>query len=131
MNRINQKRTSSNDLEIEARNWDLRVLTPEDWHDAPEAIPQAAASTMISLRMPIQMLTILKAFAQRQGVGYQVLLKRWLDERIRKERDILAKKQVVKLSGPRMFAVSVSMQPEQDQEVRVLATLLPDPAEKV
>ncbi len=28
-----------------------------------------------------------KEFARREGIGYQVLMKRWLDERIRTERD--------------------------------------------
>jgi hypothetical protein len=36
------------------------------------------------------MLTILKAFARREGIGYQVLMKRWLDERISEERDELS-----------------------------------------
>jgi hypothetical protein len=78
--------------------WDLRVLTPHGWQDAPEAIPRIGASTTISLRMPTQMLSILKAFAQREGIGYQVLLKRWLDERIREERDKLAAQQGAGLS---------------------------------
>lgn len=60
-------------------------MDPRDWHDAPEAVPGAATSKSISLRMPHQMLAILKAIARREGVGYQVLLKRWLDERIRQE----------------------------------------------
>ncbi len=32
--------------------------------------------------MPTKMLTVLKEFARREGVGYQVLLKAWLDDRI-------------------------------------------------
>ncbi|MBI2378911.1 MAG: hypothetical protein HYV07_33255 [Deltaproteobacteria bacterium] len=31
------------------------------------------------------MLLVLKKFARREGVGYQVLMKRWLDDRIRAE----------------------------------------------
>ena len=28
----------------------------------------------------------MKAFAKREGIGYQVLMKRWLDDRINEER---------------------------------------------
>ncbi len=87
------KSESKRDLEGEAREWDSGARTPEGWTDAPEAIPRAGAATLISLRVPVQMLGILKAFAARQGVGYQVLIKRWLDERIRQERDRLAASQ--------------------------------------
>ncbi|MBI2377092.1 MAG: toxin-antitoxin system HicB family antitoxin [Deltaproteobacteria bacterium] len=55
------------------------------WEPTPEAIPRAEESTAISLRVPKRMLTILKEFARREGVGYQVLMKRWLDDRIRAE----------------------------------------------
>jgi hypothetical protein len=47
----------------------------------------------INIRLPCQMVAILKEFARRSGIGYQVLLKRWLDERIRKERDRLRQEQ--------------------------------------
>lgn len=72
--------------EREARVWQQDGLAPTDGHDAPEAEPRAVASRSISLRVPEQMLIALKAMAQREGVGYQVLLKRWLDDRIREER---------------------------------------------
>lgn len=39
----------------------------------------------LSIRLPKQLLDILKEFARREGVGYQVLMKRWLDERVRGE----------------------------------------------
>jgi len=94
------KPASSRDLEREARDWELRVLTPRDWSDAPEGVPRAGASTTISLRMPGQMLAILKAFAKREGIGYQVLMKRWLDERIQKERDKLGTRPAVKSRKP-------------------------------
>lgn len=91
MSTSNYERASREELEREAEDWDRGVLTPRDWQDAPEAIPRVGASTSISLRVPNDMLAILKAFARRQGIGYQVLLKRWLDDRIRDERDKLAK----------------------------------------
>jgi predicted DNA binding CopG/RHH family protein len=43
------------------------------------------ATTAISLRLPGRQLQILKEVARRQGIGYQTLLKRWLDERLREE----------------------------------------------
>jgi hypothetical protein len=47
----------------------------------------------ISIRLPRQMVAILKEFARRSGIGYQVLMKRWLDERIRQERKRLRREQ--------------------------------------
>ena len=38
------------------------------------------------------MVTILKEFARRQGIGYKALMKKWLDDRIREERDKLREK---------------------------------------
>jgi hypothetical protein len=35
------------------------------------------------------MVAILKEFARRSGIGYQVLMKKWLDERIVREHDRL------------------------------------------
>lgn len=86
------KPASAKTLEREARAWDSQAVTPRGWKEAPEAVPMAKASTAISLRVPTAMLEALKALAQREDVGYQVLLKRWLDERLRKERDRLARR---------------------------------------
>jgi hypothetical protein len=80
---------SAEELAREAADWDLRRARPDDWQDAPEAIPRVGVSKAISIRIPAQMLGILKAFARREGIGYQVLMKRWLDERISVERDEL------------------------------------------
>ena len=63
---------------IKAERW-------EDWEDAPEAVPRAAESSPISIRFPKKMIAILKEFARREGVGYQALIEKWLDDRIRKE----------------------------------------------
>jgi hypothetical protein len=73
-------------LAEEARRWDAREITPADWEDAPEAVPRAKESMQINIRLPCVMVAILKEFARRSGIGYQVLMKRWLDERIRQER---------------------------------------------
>jgi predicted DNA binding CopG/RHH family protein len=79
------KMPSDTELAAEAKNWDERTLTPAGWQDAPDAVPRAAESVAISIRLPRKMLAILKEFADRAGIGYQVLMKAWLDERIRKE----------------------------------------------
>ena len=43
------------------------------------------SSISISLRLPGQQLVILKEFARRRGIGYQTMMKEWLDDRIRQE----------------------------------------------
>jgi len=85
------------ELAREAREWDTRVQTPAGWTDAPEALPPSAVSKTISVRVPERMLATLKEFARREGIGYQVLMKRWLDDRIRRERDSLAMAQTESL----------------------------------
>ena len=82
--------TPNEELEREAQRWDASLVAASGWRDAPHAIPRAGASTLISIRMPNEMLAILKELALREGIGYQVLVKRWLDERIRKERKSLS-----------------------------------------
>jgi hypothetical protein len=68
------------------------------------------------------MIEILKEFARRSGIGYQVLMKRWLDERIRKEREHIRKEKerlrrereraqcppTIKLASPTFFAQSAA-----------------------
>ena len=78
-------RTPHDALADEAARWDSGELTPAGWSDAPDAIPRVRESKAVSVRFPTSMLSMLKAFARREGVGYQVLLKQWLDERIRQE----------------------------------------------
>ncbi len=75
------------DLADEARKWDEGELTPAGWEDAPEAVPRGGESTSLNLRLPRLMVQILEEFAQRAGVPPQVLVKRWLDDRIRQEHE--------------------------------------------
>lgn len=77
-------------LAAEAEDWEARRLDPRAWEDAPEAIPRAGESTLISIRIPNRLLAALRALARRGDVGYQVLIKRWLDERLQEERRQLA-----------------------------------------
>jgi len=96
---MSKKRASDAELAEEARSWDSGKVTPKGWVDAPDAIPNAKESVPISLRVPAPMLLILKEYARREGVGYQVLMKRWLDERICSERD-RGKRRAAKPSVP-------------------------------
>lgn len=93
MTQKNYQPASNDQVAREASQWDSGATESKGWIDAPEAIPRIRASTPISLRVPTQMLQILKLFAEREGVGYQVLMKQWLDERIREERDRLVARQ--------------------------------------
>lgn len=83
------RRTPHDVLAQEASDWDARRRTPAGFEDAADAIPRAREATAISIRMPTALLSLLKKFAEREGVGYQVLIKRWLDDRVREERDRL------------------------------------------
>lgn len=80
-----EKRLTDEELAREAQRWENREVTPHEWEDAPEAAPRAAESVAVSIRLPKKLLAILKECARRQGIGYQVLMKRWLDERVRDE----------------------------------------------
>ena len=84
---MTEKRAMDEELVHEGRCWDNREMTPAGWEDAPEAVPCARESVADSLCLPVQMMAILKEFAQRAGVSYQVLMKRWLDDRIRQEHE--------------------------------------------
>ena len=84
---MSENKSTDQELAEEARRWDSGELTPAGWEDATDVVPRAKASESISLRLPKPMLAILKEFAKRADIGYQVLIKRWLDDRIRAERD--------------------------------------------
>jgi predicted DNA binding CopG/RHH family protein len=87
-------RTPHDQLAREAASWDERQLTPAAFTDAPGAIPNASQSTAISIRMPNQLLELLKKFAKHEDIGYQVLIKRWLDDRLRAELERIRKEKV-------------------------------------
>ncbi|WP_309891237.1 CopG family antitoxin [Archangium sp.] len=91
-------RTPHEQLAREAASWDERRLTPAGFTDAPEAIPNASQSVAISIRMPNQLLELLKKFAKHEGIGYQVLIKRWLDDRLRAELDTIRKQKASRSS---------------------------------
>lgn len=76
-------------LAQEAQAWESGAHKPQEWEDAPSSAPLTGASKAISIRVSPTMLSILKEFAHREGIGYQVLMKKWLDERIQAEREHL------------------------------------------
>ncbi len=67
----------------EAERWNPKTPPIGEFVDAPEAVPRHRETEMISLRMPVKLLEIVKEIARRNGVGYQVQLKRWMDEKVR------------------------------------------------
>jgi predicted DNA binding CopG/RHH family protein len=82
-------RTPHATLAAEASAWDSRRRSPAGFTDDEAAVPRAQEATAISIRIPSALLVLLKKFAEREGVGYQVLIKRWLDDRVRLERERL------------------------------------------
>jgi predicted DNA binding CopG/RHH family protein len=98
-------RTPHQDLAQEASDWDSRRRTPAGFVEEPSAVPRAQEATAISIRMPNALLVLLKKFAEREGIGYQVLIKRWLDDRVRVERDRMrANRADLRLSAERSRA---------------------------
>ena len=110
-----KKRMTDEELAAEAARWTSRERDPKMWIDSPEAIPRASESVSISLRMPRLMLEILREFARRRGIGYQVLMKRWLDDRIRDERNaLLERARTVDLQRPTILKQAASYVPPDD-----------------
>ncbi len=112
---MNENRPSNEKLAQEAVRWDAREITPAGWEDAPDAAPRAKESVAISIRLPVKMVTILKEFANRAGLGYQVLMKRWLDDRLKQEhkqlqeaihaREVLARRSaIIRLVEPQFVS---------------------------
>ena len=84
---MKKKRMSDEELAREAARWTTQSGDGRTWIEAPERVPRIDESVPISVRLPKRMLTILREIARRQNVGYQVLMKRWLADRIRAEFD--------------------------------------------
>jgi hypothetical protein len=99
----------------EAARWDERRVDPKDWTDSPGSVPRGGEAVQISLRMPSKMLEILREFAQRQGVGYQVLMKRWLDDRIRQEHnEMIERGRIIVLQQPEFLRHAASFVPTDE-----------------
>jgi hypothetical protein len=97
------------ELAEEAARWAERDRDLSGWVDAPEAVPRQGETASISMRVPKAMLNILREFARREGVGYQVLMKRWLDQRIREEaKSVQRRAVVVHLRQPQILQAAAS-----------------------
>ena len=89
---MSKSRMTKEQLTKEAARWTGKKGDLAGFIDAPDAVPRQAESVPISIRVPKVMLEILREFARREGVGYQVLMKRWLDDRIRQEARVVGKR---------------------------------------
>lgn len=97
-------RTPHDVLAQEAADWEAHRLTPAQFEDAPGAVARSEDAQAISIRMPKQLLVVLKQFAEREGIGYQVLIKKWLDDRVRFERDRMRRERLEARVQPRSHA---------------------------
>ena len=61
----------------------------QNGEDAPDAVPRADEAMLLNLQLPKKLVTILEEFARRLDFSVPVLVNRWLDDRIRHERDKL------------------------------------------
>lgn len=103
-------RMTDEELAQEAAQWPTTNLS--GWVDAPEAVPRHSQSVSVTIRLPKLMLDLLREFAQREGVGYQVLMKRWLDDRIRREAQAVRRVgAVVLLQHPEIVSTAASFKP--------------------
>ena len=53
-----------------------------DFDRGSEHVDRFGKTVSISLRLPERFILILKELARREGIGYQTLMKRWLDDRV-------------------------------------------------
>ena len=90
------KRTPVEQLKKEAALWDKGEIDPKTWEDSSESLPRFTECEAISIRIPKIMLAIIKEFAKREDIGYQALMKRWLDEKILEERNLFIASQKAK-----------------------------------
>ena len=73
-------------LSEEVKQWDSAGFqTKSGFQSQPELVPRVSETTLISIRIPNKLLHLLKAAATEQEIGYQVLMKRWLEDRLRQE----------------------------------------------
>lgn len=85
--------TLEQDRADRARLWDEGKLSGKDWIQDEDSIPRAQESEQISIRLPKRLLSVLRGLAKRRSIGYQVLLRDLLDERVREE----ARRELVRL----------------------------------
>ena len=76
-------RPSRKDLKRAARDYSA----DRDFDRGTPHVDLSGPMVSISIRLPEKMLVVLKALADKHGLGYQTLIKLWLDERIRTEAE--------------------------------------------
>lgn len=54
-----------------------------------------SVSELVSINLPVAMIHLLKELARRENIDYQILIKRWLDDRLRQEHGRLGEKPVI------------------------------------
>jgi predicted DNA binding CopG/RHH family protein len=118
---MNNERMTDAEMAEEARRWAEGELPAEKLVDAPDAVPRAKESVAISIRLPSQMVSILKEFARRAGIGYQVLMKRWLDDRIRRECE--KRRATISFTVPRVQVNAAFCPPQPVNELSRAALL--------
>ena len=57
----------------------------KDFDRGAEHADRSGKTVAVSVRLPERLIAILKELARREGIGYQTLMKRWLDDRVRDE----------------------------------------------
>lgn len=70
-----------------ADEWEARAKNDAEWSPGE---PRGGESPTITIRLRPEMLEVVKAIAARRSLRYQTLIKMWLDEKIREERDRVA-----------------------------------------
>lgn len=58
------------------------VIISHDKGNGSRSTSRTKESKLISIRFPYGMIDDLKAIAEKEGIGYQILLKKWVSERI-------------------------------------------------
>jgi predicted DNA binding CopG/RHH family protein len=79
-------------LASEAKAWDERRIDPKTWDNVPRMTALSGETEAICFRLPKDTITILKEFAKRKDIGYQTLIKMWLDEKILELYDTMKEK---------------------------------------
>src|SRR5713226_9547600 len=98
-----------------------------------EAVPRARESVAISIRLPKKLVDILKEFARRSDMGYQVLIKRWLDDRVqlehkrlreerarqkRQQEELMRQQRTIKLVSPTIISQAATFVARDKSDMR-------------
>ena len=115
---MTNSKTAPIDLAREARRFSADNNFDRDggWSAVDDKSDLDGATVAISVRLPGRQLQLLKEFARREGVGYQTLMKRWLDDRLRDEFEAMREG---KSSAERLKQLSKELEWASKEIVRV------------